>query len=140
MTPLPPDLFALELEAAEDMAASWRLRPRPVVDWDEERDGSPASMDPIPVSTSLRGEIAEEFAGCFYREAGFDFRPYEAGQEDPGHRDVHLIPSRQVHTLIPLAIGAVEVLTLKDISAVAWVWIHPFERTMSAGRWTQVWQ
>lgn len=117
--------------AAESLRDDWVIRPMLVADWDEENEGGLKGWARrlVPVTTSARAEMAEQFARHFHDERGFDGLEFRAGMESESNRHIYLLNSRAITRAVPVAVGAVEVKIAADGSPVlTWVWLHPFER------------
>jgi len=123
----------IENELSQVNVSSWTYGPMPVEDWPVD---GPLQPPLIEVNTTHRGEIAERFGRYFKNERHFDFAPYNVGDQSDARR-IYLIGSRQFLTLMPIAVGAVEVRKVKDFNVLQWVWLHPMER--GTRRWATVW-
>ncbi len=120
-------------ELAQIRIADWTYAPVAVEDWPVD-----APMQPplIPVTSTHRAEIAKKFGRYFKTERRFDFLPYEPGDESD-KRHVYLIGSHEFLTLMPIAVGAVEVREVSSLRVLEWVWLHPMDR--GRHRWEQAW-
>ncbi|HWH25016.1 MAG TPA: hypothetical protein VNT53_00015 [Pseudolysinimonas sp.] len=124
----------IDNELSQVRIDDWTYAPAAVEDWPID-----ASMQPplIPVDTAHRARIAKRFGRYFKTERRFDFPPYEPGDESDA-RHIYLIGSREFLTLMPIAVGAVEVRDINSLKVLEWVWIHPMERGQH--RWERVWR
>lgn len=122
----------------ESVDGEWTLEPALVADWDEDTDGYVSNtVRLLPVNTDHRAELAEQFALWFKRERGFDFVPFEKGDQEEVVRHVYLINSHEFLRMVPVAVGAVEIRDVGDSAVLMWCWLHPFER---GSIWREAWQ
>lgn len=93
----------------------------------------------LPVTTEAHRAAGAQMARQFRREGGYDYLPYDP---DDDTSQPLLILSRYIATF-PVVAGAVGMTHDDDRWALAWVWIHPYERGRGAfgraGLFSVVW-
>jgi protein-L-isoaspartate(D-aspartate) O-methyltransferase len=94
----------------------------------------------LPVTTEAHRAAAAQMARHFRREGGYDYSPYDP--DDDASQPL-LILSNYYGATFPVVAGAVGMTHDHDRWALAWVWIHPYERGFrgsgSAGLFSVVW-
>ena len=124
----------IDEELSQIHIENWTYEPVAIEDWPV---GGPMQPPLIPVDSSHRAEIAKRFGRFFKHERHFDGLPYEVGDESSS-RHIYLIGSHEFLTLMPIAVGALEVRYVGDFKVLEWVWLHPMERGQH--RWETVWK